>query len=305
MAISIKISLSTGKNFIITTRETNTFQYVFNKYIKIECPSNSVVYAILNNGSTVDMNKTLIENNITQNCTVLVMVRLSSLSENYGAKNKKNIFFKKQLNIDIEQNNLNKHKFKHENSFQTLIPKSFNIIETPLNAIEPPPTPFIIQTLPTIKPSPNIITPIHNFIEPSQNIIRQNPQIIPISENINNNIISPKLKIGISFLNNICKVPFELLEMNHLCDNNWDIGRKNGPPGYLKDYFPPHGWIGIRLKVLNLYDNGDITWLGNYNQKGEWYIAYHPIKTIKNLLEVFYIMDLERDLFKIVKTILI
>ena len=23
------------------------------------------------------------------------------------------------------------------------------------------------------------------------------------------------------------------------------------------------------------YDNGDDTWLGNTNQEGEWYIAYH------------------------------
>jgi glycerol-3-phosphate dehydrogenase (NAD(P)+) len=35
------------------------------------------------------------------------------------------------------------------------------------------------------------------------------------------------------------------------------------------------GWIGFGLKVLNLYDNGDNSWLSNINIKGEWYIAYH------------------------------
>ena len=56
------------------------------------------------------------------------------------------------------------------------------------------------------------------------------------------------------------------------------IGQKRGPPGYLKDYIPPLGWIGIGLKVKNLYDNGNNTWLGMNNVKGEWYIGYHGTK---------------------------
>ena len=290
MAISFRILLSTGKPFSITTRETNTFQYVFDKYIIIKCPSNSVVYSILNQGNKVDMNKTLIENNITQGCTVLVMVKLPSKSENYESQNKKNNFYKNQLNINIDSNNLNKNILKHNISLPTLIPTPFEIMATPPNLIMTPPTPLIFQPLPNIiEPSPNIIQPIPNLTETSPNMISplQIPRIIPMSGNIQDNI-TPESKICISFLINLCKVPSELFDMDYLCDDEWAIGRKNGPPGYLKDYFPPHGWIGIRLKVLNLCDNGDNTWLGNYNQIGEWYVAYHPIKTINSISGILY-----------------
>ena len=58
-------------------------------------------------------------------------------------------------------------------------------------------------------------------------------------------------------------------------DNYWGQCPKRGPPGYLMDYDPPLGWTGLGIKVLNLYDNGDNSWLSNINIKGEWYIAYH------------------------------
>ena len=58
-------------------------------------------------------------------------------------------------------------------------------------------------------------------------------------------------------------------------DGGWGIGEKRGPPGYLKVYDPPIGYIGYGLRVYNQYDNGDNTWLGYNNVKGEWYVAYH------------------------------
>lgn len=42
-------------------------------------------------------------------------------------------------------------------------------------------------------------------------------------------------------------------------------------------YFPPFGWKGLALKVLNKYDNGDNSWLGNEGKEGEWAVAYHGI----------------------------
>ena len=59
-------------------------------------------------------------------------------------------------------------------------------------------------------------------------------------------------------------------------------------PGYLKDYYPPIGWTAIGLKVANLYDNGDITWLNNNNSNGEWYIGYHGVKTIEAIQGICY-----------------
>ena len=43
------------------------------------------------------------------------------------------------------------------------------------------------------------------------------------------------------------------------------------------DYHPPLGWIGIGLKVLDKYDNGDNSWIGMNNSPGEWCVAYHGV----------------------------
>ena len=43
------------------------------------------------------------------------------------------------------------------------------------------------------------------------------------------------------------------------------------------DYDPPLGWTGIGLKVKGKYDNGDDTWIGMKNVKGEWCVAYHGV----------------------------
>ena len=104
------------------------------------------------------------------------------------------------------------------------------------------------------------------------------PQVnkIPIQilfENMQN------LNLAINFLVNFCKVPQNIIDSRGHCLGDWEIDRKNGPVGYLKNYSPPLGFIGIGLQVFNLYDNGDNTWIGNQNKPGEWYIAYHGIKS--------------------------
>ena len=53
----------------------------------------------------------------------------------------------------------------------------------------------------------------------------------------------------------------------------WAIGEKRG--GF--DYDPPNGWTGIGLRVKGRYDNGDDTWIGMSNVKGEWCVAYHGV----------------------------
>jgi hypothetical protein len=95
-----------------------------------------------------------------------------------------------------------------------------------------------------------------------------------------------QLKRCIDFITNLCKVPFEMIDREGICFQNWRTSCKSGPPGYLKNYFPPVGWMGIGLKVWNLYDNGDNTWLSSSNVKGEWYIAYHPIRTIESIIGI-------------------
>ena len=52
----------------------------------------------------------------------------------------------------------------------------------------------------------------------------------------------------------------------------------NGNWGFNEDrgnvpYDPPIGWIGVGLKVMNLYDNGDNSWIGMENNN-DWCVAY-------------------------------
>ena len=71
------------------------------------------------------------------------------------------------------------------------------------------------------------------------------------------------------------------------CDG-WGINEQRGN----MDYYPPIGWIGIGLNVMNKYDNGDNTWLEMYNLEGEWCVAYHGIGRCKEGKEVKKITSL-------------
>ena len=58
--------------------------------------------------------------------------------------------------------------------------------------------------------------------------------------------------------------------------NNRDGGwARKGEMRGGRNYDPPIGWLGYGLKVLNKYDEGNNTWLGMQNKKGEWWVAYH------------------------------
>ena len=57
-------------------------------------------------------------------------------------------------------------------------------------------------------------------------------------------------------------------------DGGWaGVGEKRGG----EEYIPPKGWIGYGLKVYDVYDSGDNTWIGMNNSKGEWCVAYHGV----------------------------
>ena len=86
--------------------------------------------------------------------------------------------------------------------------------------------------------------------------------------------------LDFEFLVKGCNIPNDKFDSNGNCKSGWRIGKYSGPPGYLKSYIPPIGWNGIGLKVINLYDNGNNTWIGTSNINGEWYIGYHGTKTM-------------------------
>ena len=49
-------------------------------------------------------------------------------------------------------------------------------------------------------------------------------------------------------------------------------------------YYPPLGWIGIGLKVMDKYE--DNIWIGMENCEGEWSVAYHGVGHKKKSNEI-------------------
>ena len=70
-----------------------------------------------------------------------------------------------------------------------------------------------------------------------------------------------------------CKLTKKQLDSKGNRIDGWGINEKRGNV----DYFPPIGWIGIGLKVLDKYDNGNNDWLGMDNKEGEWCVGYHGV----------------------------
>lgn len=57
---------------------------------------------------------------------------------------------------------------------------------------------------------------------------------------------------------------------------------KNGGWGFNEirggnQYYPPEGWVGYGIRVVDVYDIGNNAWLGYSNFGGEWSVAYHGI----------------------------
>ena len=68
-----------------------------------------------------------------------------------------------------------------------------------------------------------------------------------------------------------CKLSKNQLDPRGNRSDGWGVGEKRGN----KDYFPPLGWIGIGLKVLDKYENNK--WIGMNNDPDEWCVAYHGV----------------------------
>lgn len=72
-----------------------------------------------------------------------------------------------------------------------------------------------------------------------------------------------------------CKLNRNMLDSKGNRESGWAVGEKRGG----KEYFPPQGWKGFGLKVLNKYDNGNNDWLDCHGNKNEWAVAYHGLGT--------------------------
>ena len=76
-----------------------------------------------------------------------------------------------------------------------------------------------------------------------------------------------------------CKLYSDLLEPEFgMNPSDWPCPYSISYRGGLQ-YFPPYGYMGFGLKVLDSYDYGDNTWLGHINKEGEFAVAYHGIRS--------------------------
>ena len=75
-----------------------------------------------------------------------------------------------------------------------------------------------------------------------------------------------------------CKLnPYMLDSRGDNKDGGWGINETRGG----KPYYPPQGWIGYGLRVLDRFDNGDNTWLDYRNiSDNEWAVAYHGVGSL-------------------------
>ena len=78
-------------------------------------------------------------------------------------------------------------------------------------------------------------------------------------------------KVFSSLLMPACILSKDAFDSNGNRTEGWGEGEQRGK----MDYFPPLGWVGFGLKVMNKYKN-DI-WIGMENVKGEWCVAYHGV----------------------------
>ena len=93
----------------------------------------------------------------------------------------------------------------------------------------------------------------------------------------------------------VCKLSKNQLDSRGNRYDGWGENEKRGN----MPYDPPKGWIGIGLNVLDKYDNGDNTWIGMENIKGEWCVAYHGVGQLEEPNKVKDIVSkIIRDKFK-------
>ena len=91
-------------------------------------------------------------------------------------------------------------------------------------------------------------------------------------------------KIEKNILLSGCKLnPYMLDSRGNNRDGGWGINEKRGGC----PYYPPEGWIGFGLRVLDRYDYGDNSWLDYRNLEGEWAVAYHGIGSSLQGVQIF------------------
>jgi len=82
------------------------------------------------------------------------------------------------------------------------------------------------------------------------------------------------IKVEKGILLSGCKLnPYMLDSRGDNSDGGWGLNETRGN----HDYFPPIGWNGYGLRVLDRFDKGDNRWIDYQNLEGEWAVAYHGV----------------------------
>jgi hypothetical protein len=85
-----------------------------------------------------------------------------------------------------------------------------------------------------------------------------------------------------------CKLnPFMLDERGNNRDGGWGFNETRGN----HPYFPPEGWVGYGLRVINRFDKGNNDWIDYRNNKGEWSVAYHGVGSLLGNSEVLNMIN--------------
>ena len=128
------------------------------------------------------------------------------------------------------------------------------------------------KNLPVVKKP--YVDPFLNIDDNFENLVNK---LIQISKDAKNT------KVKLEPLVEGIKLNVSLFDPQGNRSDGWPVGEKRGG----MEYNAPIGWVGHGLRVSKKYDNGDDTWLGMKNTKGEWCVAYHGtnIKFAKSILQ--------------------
>jgi hypothetical protein len=85
------------------------------------------------------------------------------------------------------------------------------------------------------------------------------------------------IKVEKGILLSGCKLnPYMLDPRGDNSDGGWGFNEKRGN----HPYYPPKGWNGYGLRVLDRFDHGNNAWIDYQNLDGEWAVAYHGVGSL-------------------------
>ena len=195
------------------------------------------------------------EESISQSNTILQFI-MSGMIE----KKKYNLHFDlgEKRNEELLYNKLEQEKFN--NKLRKKLSLEYNIAEDKIIITNPEKGSYQIQ----------VIFQSDEFNEPNLDINK-------LREKCENDEdfkeISYLKEIHTQLIMKGCKLNKNMLDSRGNKEEGWSEGKKRG--GF--DYFPPLGWKGFGLNVLDKYDDGNNDWIANNGNQNEWAVAYHGI----------------------------